>query len=213
MIKEEIQHIRQEYSRLELKISSVAKTPFSQFQTWFNEAVKSSVEEVNAMVLSTVIDKQPSSRIVLLKSFDDNGFVFFTNYESAKGKQMAANPYVALNFFWHELERQVRIEGKIEKTSAEASDRYFMSRPRLSQLGAHASDQSAEVDARETLQHRMQLLEEKYKDKPIPRPKHWGGYVVKPSLVEFWQGRPGRLHDRIVYESAGNDWLIKRLSP
>lgn len=168
------------------------------------------------MTLATVgADGRPSARIVLVKGVDERGFVFFTNYESRKGRDLAAHPYAALLFYWIELERQVRIEGRVEKTSAEESDRYFASRPVGSRIGAWASEQSAVIDSRATLEAREKAFSERYGDDP-PRPPHWGGYRVVPDTLEFWQGRPSRLHDRLVYTrdaAAPHGWTISRLSP
>lgn len=213
--KEELQNIRAEYASKELLKSTLADQPIDQFALWFKEALEAKVREVNAMNLATCDENnRPSARIVLLKSFDENGFVFFTNYKSEKGQHMAENLNVALTFFWPELERQVRVEGEVEKTSKEESLAYFKSRPRLSQLGAIVSQQSTEIANRELLQAKMDELTNKYEGKEIPMPVHWGGYLVKPSKIEFWQGRPGRLHDRLVYEKQSkNNWSIKRLCP
>jgi pyridoxamine 5'-phosphate oxidase len=179
------------------------------------EAIQAKVHEANAMHLSTVDGSgRPSGRIVLLRGLDAGGFVFFTNYESKKGKQLLENPFVALTFFWPELERQVRIEGKIEKISANESDEYFFSRPRGNRLGAWASPQSQVIGSREELDRLTALLEAQYPgDTPIPRPAHWGGYRVVPELIEFWQGRASRLHDRIQYKQLPSGWMIERLAP
>lgn len=213
--KEELQNIRAEYASKELLKSTLADNPIKQFSEWFKEAIETKVREVNAMNLATCTkDGKPSARIVLLKSFDDAGFVFYTNYLSDKGKQMTENPNVALTFFWPELERQVRIEGVVSKVSEEESIAYFNSRPRLSQLGAVVSQQSSEIANRELLQSKMDELVLKYEGVEIPKPKHWGGYLVAPNMIEFWQGRPGRLHDRLCYEKASkSSWKVKRLCP
>jgi len=213
--KEELQSIRAEYASKELLKSTLTDEPIDQFAKWFKEALETKVREVNAMNLATCgKNGQPSARIVLLKSFDEKGFVFFTNYKSEKGQHMAENPNVALTFFWPELERQVRVEGAVEKVSQEDSIAYFKSRPRLSQLGAIVSQQSEEIENRELLQVKMDELASNYEGEEIPMPTHWGGYLVRPNKIEFWQGRPGRLHDRLVYEKEDNNyWNIKRLCP
>ena len=213
--KEELQNIREDYASRELLKSTLADNPIQQFSIWFKEALDAKVREVNAMNLATCgSNGVVSARIVLLKSFDESGFVFFTNYKSEKGEQMAENSNVALTFFWPELERQVRIEGKVTKVSEEESLAYFNSRPRLSQLGAIVSEQSKEIANRELLQAKMNELALQYDGIVIPKPKHWGGYLVTPNKVEFWQGRPGRLHDRLVFESTNKvNWQVKRLCP
>ena len=209
-----IQTLRKEYTKTELDISVVNPSPIVQFKSWFEEALESKVNEANAMVLSTVTpDLKPSARVVLLKGFDDAGFSFYTNYESKKGKQLAQNPFASLTFFWPELERQVRIEGVVAKVSAQDSDDYFAVRPKGSQIGAWASPQSMVIPSRDILIHNQQTLEEKYANKTVDRPQHWGGYILKPSLIEFWQGRHSRLHDRICYELSGENWKIERLAP
>ncbi|MBR8314852.1 pyridoxamine 5'-phosphate oxidase [Burkholderia dolosa] len=208
--------LRINYSRASLDEADVAPDPFAQFDRWFNEALAAKLPEPNTMTLATVgADGRPSARIVLIKGVDERGFVFFTNYESRKGRELAAHPYAALLFYWIELERQVRIEGRIEKTSAEESDRYFASRPLGSRIGAWASEQSAVIDSRATLEAREKAVAERFGDDP-PRPPHWGGYRVVPDAIEFWQGRPSRLHDRLLYTcdaSAPQGWTISRLSP
>ncbi|MBU9605894.1 pyridoxamine 5'-phosphate oxidase [Burkholderia multivorans] len=208
--------LRINYSRASLDEADAAPDPFAQFDRWFNEALAAKLPEPNTMTLATVgADGRPSARIVLVKGVDERGFVFFTNYESRKGRDLAAHPYAALLFYWIELERQVRIEGRVEKTSAEESDRYFASRPVGSRIGAWASEQSAVIDSRATLEAREKAFRERYGDDP-PRPPHWGGYRVVPDTLEFWQGRPSRLHDRLVYTrdaAAPHGWTISRLSP
>ncbi|MCA7956619.1 pyridoxamine 5'-phosphate oxidase [Burkholderia multivorans] len=208
--------LRINYSRASLDEADAAPDPFAQFDRWFNEALAAKLPEPNTMTLATVgADGRPSARIVLVKGVDERGFVFFTNYESRKGRDLAAHPYAALLFYWIELERQVRIEGRVEKTSADESDRYFASRPVGSRIGAWASEQSAVIDSRATLEARETAFSERYGDDP-PRPPHWGGYRVVPDTLEFWQGRPSRLHDRLVYTrdaAAPHGWTISRLSP
>ena len=211
----DIAAIRQDYVLGSLSESDVDRNPVHQFKKWFDEAIHSEVIEPNAMVLSTVSsDQLPSSRVVLLKDIVAEGLVFFTNYESRKGKEMEENPFVALLFFWRELERQVRIEGRIQKVSDEESDEYFSERPRESQVGAWSSPQSTVIDSREFLQEKIQKYNEQFGAEEIPRPGYWGGYIVEPYSMEFWQGRPGRLHDRLQYTLAENNhWIIRRLAP
>lgn len=211
--KTNIASLRQNYTRNELIEENVLKNPFFQFEKWFKEAIDSEILEPNAMCLSTVSNGKPSSRIVLLKGFDENGFVFFTNYKSHKGLDIEQNNHVAVNFFWAELERQVRIEGETEKVSEEESEEYFHQRPISSQIGAWVSEQSNVIPNREVLEKRQVELEAQYKDSVIPKPPHWGGYRVKPNKIEFWQGRPSRLHDRILFTNVENNWKIERLSP
>jgi len=198
-----------------LRRSDLDPNPIRQFANWFTAAIEASIRDVNAMSLATAgRDARPSVRIVLLKGFDQDGFVFFTNYESTKGKQLDANPYAALGFYWIELDRQIRISGKVEKTSREESQAYFHSRPVGSQLGAWASRQSEIVDARRVLDARMAEMTERFRKKRIPLPAHWGGCRLKPDIMEFWQGRPNRLHDRFRYTRLANEsWQIDRLAP
>jgi pyridoxamine-phosphate oxidase len=205
--------LRQKYGKFELLESGMAATPFEQFTTWFSEALQAGVPEPNAMTVATLgPDLHPSARIVLLKGFDDRGFVFYTNYESRKGQELAAHPRASLLFFWQPLERQVRIEGRIEKTSAEESDTYFRSRPLGSRIGAWVSPQSRPI-TRETLEQRTAEMTASLGEDP-PRPPHWGGYRVIPHYVEFWQGRPSRLHDRVAYQLQENgNWVLQRLAP
>lgn len=208
--------IRQEYSENPLNEEDASVDPFLQFAWWFMEAKDSGLfYEPNAMTLATV-DKEgrPSARIVLLKEFDPHGFVFYTNYQSRKGHEIAHNPYASLVLWWDRLNRQVRVEGRIEKVADEISDEYFQMRPRASQLGSWASAQSQMLYNRSELEARYAELETRYKDKPIPRPPHWGGYRLLPDEFEFWQGRQNRLHDRLSYHLLPNGtWSMKRLSP
>ena len=193
---------------------NINKNPFKQFEIWFEEAKKIGLKDPNAMnVASATKSGIPSSRMVLLKAYSEKGFIFYTNYTSRKSGEILDNPIVALNFFWDALERQIRIEGEIKKVEKEVSDAYFNSRSRLSQLGAHASNQSQIIENYEELTDKLNSFEEKYKDKDIPRPDHWGGFIVIPSSIEFWQGHDGRLHDRLKFENENNNWVMKRLSP
>ena len=198
-----------------LRRSDLDPDPIKQFGNWLIAAIEAGIRDVNAMSLATAgPHSKPSVRIVLLKGFDQDGFIFFTNYESEKGKQLEENPYAALAFYWIEVDRQIRISGKAEKTSREESQTYFHSRPIGSQLSAWASRQSEVLDGRRVLDARMAEMTERFGDKPIPLPPHWGGYRVKPELLEFWQGRPNRLHDRFRYtRQADGNWLIERLAP
>jgi pyridoxamine 5'-phosphate oxidase len=207
--------IRKDYRLRSLTESDVSKDPISQFNSWFQEAVKAEIDEVNAMTLATAsAEGVPSARIVLLKGFDNNGFVFFTNYNSHKGKDVEENPRACLVFFWKELERQVRITGLVAKTSAAESDAYFNSRPEGSRIGALASPQSEVIESREWLESREADLRAKTAGIEVQRPQHWGGYRVKPVTVEFWQGRSNRLHDRIRYTfTDAGVWLVERLAP
>ncbi len=207
--------LRENYTKGTLTTNDVFLEPIAQFQRWFNEAIKAQLPEPNAMHLATVsVDNKPVGRVVLLKGVDSQGFTFFTNYQSRKGHDLAAHPYAAITFFWVELERQVRIEGAIEKVSGEESDAYFAVRPRSSQIGAWVSAQSTVIQSRELLEERTQYYEVEFEGKPVPRPPHWGGYRLVPRYVEFWQGRPSRLHDRLAYTKLDADnWKIERLSP
>lgn len=207
--------IRQNYSLKKLTEKKADANPLKQFSKWWQQAMDAKIDEVNAMTLATAsLDGIPSARIVLLKEVAADGFVFFTNYNSFKGQQLAENPKACLVFFWKELERQVRITGLIEKVTEKESDEYFYSRPKESQLGAIASPQSRPVESREWLDENFKAVKKSSKKSKIERPKHWGGYRVKPVIIEFWQGRPSRLHDRLQYtlEENGN-WQIERLAP
>lgn len=209
-----IADIRKEYMRESLSEGDVELDPYLQFTRWWKEAVGSDITEVNAMILATSNKEGlPSARTVLLKDYDNSGFVFFSNYESRKAKDIDENPQATLLFFWKELERQVRIEGRIEKVDATESDSYFHSRPEGSRIGAWASPQSTVVSGRDVIEENVRRYQEAFKSAPIPRPPHWGGYRVIPVRIEFWQGRPSRLHDRILYSLEGNDWFISRLAP
>jgi len=209
-----INKLRYDYSSKTFDEKDALRNPLTQFDVWMNEALQSEVMEPNAFVLSTVDSmSKPSSRIVLLRGYDENGFVFFTNYNSRKGDNMDINQHVCLNFFHQSLERQIRIEGVVQKIDTAASDDYFNGRPLGSRLGAWASNQSEKIASREVLERKQKELEEKFADGNVTRPPHWGGYVCKPNYYEFWQGRNSRLHDRIAYESTNNQWQIARLSP
>ena len=222
----EIADIRKDYKLASLEEADVAANPIDQFTRWWNEAVASQIDEVNAMTLATAnAAGVPAARIVLLKGYNPNGFIFFTNYESDKGKNLAQNPHAALVFFWKELERQIRIEGTVEKVSAEESDRYFNSRPASSRIGAWASPQSAVIENRMVIEQNVERYSSIFANDSIERPDHWGGYIVNPTSIEFWQGRSSRLQDRIKYtleNSAYNaatdtrtdlNWKIERLAP
>lgn len=205
---------RREYSQSELSKASVARDPFEQFEKWLNEALECDLPEPTAMTLSTAsVDCRPSSRVVLLKGFGSGGFVFFTNYQSRKGRELESNPAAALNFFWPDLERQVNVSGSVNKISAEESDEYFASRPFTSRIGAWASNQSEKIESRAEIMKRAAVLAAKHPLGHVPRPPHWGGFRLEPDRFEFWQGRPSRLHDRICYEQDGENWRISRLSP
>ncbi len=207
--------LRENYTKGWLDVTDVTANPIDQFQRWFDEATHSQLIEPNAMHLATVgADGRPSGRIVLLKGLDARGFVFYTNYLSRKGQQLAKHPQAALTFFWVELERQVRVEGTIEKVSEEESDAYFARRPRGSQLGAWGSAQSQPVPSREALEAQEREVAARFANQPVPRPPHWGGYRLRPDYLEFWQGRPSRLHDRVAYSLQPDEtWALERLSP
>ena len=208
--------LREEYSRSVLDVTSAATTAYDQFEKWFSEAQEVCTGEVNAMTLATMSSEGfPRTRIVLLKQFDKRGFVFFTNYASEKGRELALHPQASLNFWWPELQRQVRIEGLVSKVPVEESTNYFQSRPRDSQVGAWTSPQSQPIPDRDFLEKRFAEMQDRFKGEAVlPRPKHWGGYVLEPSMLEFWQGRPSRLHDRLRYQKQDDGrWAITRLAP
>ena len=214
MGNKDLANIRHDYSREELSKSEVSADPFTQFGKWMDEAIAAEVPEPTAMSLATAnADGRPSSRIVLLKGFDSQGFVFYTNYNSHKGRELDENPFAALTFFWPELERQIRIAGRVTKVSGEESDEYFNSRPFTSRVGAWASEQSEPLDSKMSLAGKAAKLMVKYATGNVPRPPHWGGFRVAPDQIEFWQGRPSRLHDRIRYDLVDGVWKIGRLSP
>ncbi len=213
-VSERVRELRKDYIMGELNEASVPANPIVQFQRWMEEAIGAEVPEPNAMSLATAnAEGHPSVRIVLLRGLDERGFVFFTNYQSHKGTDLAENPYAALAFFWPDLERQVRIMGKVTKVTAEESDAYFKSRPRSSRIGAWASPQSQVIDDREFLELRVDEFETEFESGEVKRPEHWGGYRLYPENVEFWQGRASRLHDRVKYVRIGDGWQIHRLAP
>ncbi len=207
--------LREDYRAKTLEITAIYASPIQQFNDWFQEALDSQIKEANAMTIATVdAQGKPAARIVLLKGFDENGFIFYTNYESRKGQELAVNPNIAVVFLWKDLERQIRIEGTAEKVAPSVSLNYFHSRPKGSQIGAWASPQSQVIADRSILEQNVADLKEKYKDvDKLPIPSHWGGYQIKPTLIEFWQGRSSRLHDRICYTLEGEEWKIERLAP
>lgn len=214
--KDLIQGLREDYRKNSLLEQDIAQNPITQFDIWFKEAMKAEIPEPNAMIIASVNSKgMPSARVVLLKGFDPSGFVFYTNYESQKGKELLQNPHCALVFNWLELERQIRIEGKVEKLSAQASSDYFHKRPKKSQIGAWASPQSQCIPSRDILEENVQNLQQKYANaENLPRPDHWGGFKVVPSRIEFWQGRSSRLHDRLNFQKGeNNSWNLERLAP
>jgi pyridoxamine 5'-phosphate oxidase len=205
---------RHEYIGEGLRRADLAPDPIDQFHRWFSAAITAGIHDANSMTLATCAGDKPFARIVLLKHFDERGFVFFTNYASEKGRHLEKNPNAALVMYWMEVERQIRIEGKVEKTSREESEEYFHSRPAGAQLGAWASQQSQVIDARRVLDARLQEMEQRFSKGSIPLPPHWGGYLLKPDRMEFWQGRPDRLHDRFRYTRQKNgSWSIDRLAP
>lgn len=212
--KENLQNLRQEYRAAQLAEADVEKDPILQFKKWFTEALDAQLFEPNVMTLATANGNgKPSARIVLLKGFDEDGFVFYTNYNSHKGRDLAENPQASVVFFWPELERQICIDGIVSKVSAEASDAYFHSRPAGSQIGASSSPQSSIISGRDVIEENAARLTATYEGREIPRPEHWGGYLIEPIHIEFWQGRPSRLHDRISYDLVDGAWIINRLAP
>lgn len=210
-----ISDLRQEYSKASLDISDVLRDPIDQFEKWFQEALKAEVPEPNAMSLATVnAQRRPTSRIVLLKGIENRTLVFYTNYQSAKGRELEQNPACAVTFFWPELERQVRVEGTVSRVDEKTSVTYFQSRPRGSQVGAWSSPQSTIIESRKILEERAAQIEKKFEGQTIlPKPHQWGGYAIDPLMIEFWQGRRSRLHDRIQYNKVDDAWKIFRLAP
>ena len=213
--KSTIQNLRQDYKAASLSETDISLDPYLQFEKWFQEALNAAISEPNAMTLATANENGiPSARVVLLKEFTTEGFVFYTNYNSQKGKEIEQNPYACLVFFWVDLERQVRIDGVVEKVSEEESTQYFHSRPKGSQLGAIASRQSEKIKSRKVIEDKLADLEKDYAEKDVPKPEYWGGYRVIPNRIEFWQGRSNRLHDRIVYiQDKDQSWKFERLAP
>lgn len=211
---QKIAQIRRDYAREKLNQSAVEENPIEQFNIWFQQALSADLLDPNAMTLSTATaEGHPSSRVVLLKGFDESGFRFYTNYSSRKGRQLKENPHAALCFYWPALERQVRIEGSVCRVSREDSRSYFQQRPRLSQLGAWASKQSSRVPSREILKEKFDKVKKRFEGEEVPLPEFWGGYLLKPEWIEFWQGREGRMHDRICYEKVEENWNHYRLAP
>jgi pyridoxamine 5'-phosphate oxidase len=209
-----IADLRQEYAKHKLDPDHVREDPIDQFREWFDEALEAEVEEPNAMTLATNDPRgRPAARIVLLKGLDERGFIFYSNYDSQKGQQLDANPHAALVFWWEPLERQVRVEGKVTKLPEEESTEYFQSRPHGSQVGAWASPQSRVIEDREVLDKRKEMVAQEYAEGDVPRPPNWGGYVVQPRSIEFWQGRPNRLHDRLRFRKSDDGWTLERLAP
>lgn len=211
---EKVAQIRRDYAREKLNQSAVKDNPITQFTVWFQQALSADLLDPNAMTLSTATaEGKPSSRIVLLKGVDESGFRFYTNYSSRKAREIGENPYAALCFYWPSLERQIRIEGSVSKVSREESKSYFRERPRLSQLGAWASKQSSRVPSRQALKEEFKKVKQRFEDEEVPLPDFWGGYLLEPDWIEFWQGRKGRMHDRICYEKREGVWNHFRLAP
>ncbi len=213
-LQDHIKKLREDFTKGKLSEADVAGNPFEQFEGWLKQALQAGIEEVQAMTLATVSAQgRPSSRIVYLREFENNQFWFYGNYYSRKAKDLEANPVAALSFFWPSLERQIRIEGTVERCSEVYSDNYFNGRPYESKIGSWASMQSSEIDSRETLMKKVEELKQRMPPEKIKRPEYWGGWVLTAHYYEFWQGRPSRLHDRIVYERQDENWRIKRISP
>lgn len=212
-LREKVKSLRTDYDFGSLDENKIPKNPIALFQNWFQEAMDKKLIEANAFTLSTTDGVEVNSRILLCRNIGEEGLSFYTNYNSKKASHMNINSNVAVNFFWPDLQRQLRIQGRVEKLSKDESDNYFASRPRLSQIGAWASAQSQTLDQRQTLEELVKEYEQKFEGTEIPRPDHWGGYLVRPNYFEFWQGRPSRLHDRISYEKENENWKIQRLNP
>ena len=209
-----IANLRKDYSLQSLSEDDVDVNPITQFEKWWNEVIESKIEEPNAMTLATATKEgRPDARIVLLKGFSDKGFIFFSNYESRKARELNDNPLASLVFFWRELERQIRVEGNVKRISSEESDEYFLKRPRESRISAWSSPQSTVIQGREKLENAIKEFKLQFPGESVPRPPYWGGYIVIPEVIEFWQGRRNRLHDRIRYICHGNQWDIERLAP
>lgn len=212
-IREEVMHIRREFNFGSLNEKDVSDNPLDILQQWLEDAIKAEIKDPNAFVLSTVQNNQVDNRVVLLRDAYEGGLEFFTNYNSKKGQDITHNNQIAINFFWADLDRQIRVHAKVDKLSSKLSDEYFHSRPRSSQLGAWASNQSHRLKDRQLLEDRIVTLEKRFEGEEVPRPDFWGGFLAVPFYYEFWQGRPSRLHDRICFESEGNNWTKKRLFP
>jgi pyridoxamine 5'-phosphate oxidase len=209
----DIASLRRTYERAELREDTVLSDPIEQLRVWLGEAHQANSLEPNAMCVCTVADGRPSARMVLLRGLSERGLLFYTSYFSRKGREISANPHVAAVFYWPELERQVRVEGDVEQLSEDESDAYFASRPRGHQIGAWASEQSEPVEARDILDQRVMDYSERFEGEEVPRPHSWGGYAIRPRRIEFWQGRPNRMHDRLEFEQAGGSWAMRRLQP
>ena len=206
--------MRREYDSGALQEQEMAADPMEMFARWLEEAIAAGIDEPNAMTLATATPEgKPSARVVLLKEMTRNGFTFFTNYQSRKGEELRLNPYAALVFDWHEMARQVRIEGAVEQLPPDESDAYYLSRPENARIGAWTSPQSRVVADRGELDALQREVEQRFAQEPLPRPDHWGGYLVRPERIEFWQGRPNRMHDRLVYEKNEEEWSLQRLAP
>lgn len=211
--RDQFHSVRKEYSVNTLSDNNLPIEPFSLFKSWYQDALDNTIVEPNAFALATCIDNKPSVRFVLLKGFETSGFIFYSNYESRKGQELDDNPFCSGTFYWKELERQVRFEGTVSKLSEAQNSEYFSTRPRVAQIGVHVSKQSKVIASREILEAEFKEVDKHFADQPIPCPSYWGGYVVEPKVIEFWQGRVGRLHDRIRYKIKAKVWEIERLSP
>jgi pyridoxamine 5'-phosphate oxidase len=212
-VRKNVESVRREFNFGSLDLSDVPNDPIEIMEQWLADAIAKQEKDPNAFVLSTVKDGMPDSRVVLLRDFTENGLTFFTNYQSKKGNDLLDNQLVAVNFYWIDLDRQVRIQGKVTKVNAKVSDEYFNSRPRSSQIGAWASNQSTVIASRGTIEERVAELEKKYEGQDVPRPEHWGGYLITPINYEFWQGRASRLHDRLTFHFENGAWTANRLAP